>query len=120
MSLPRPIRPTSPNSTGRQLAAFILLPVAWWFILLYGIAPRLLPAFSTPNGEMNAFAVLSITTFGYLFEFFLALNIFRKEGYALRLRALKERTNWRWPRGWKQWGIISRTNERNVLELQGG
>jgi len=95
-----------PQFNWPQLAAFILLPVAWWFILLYGIAPLLLPAFSTPKGELNAFAVLSITTLGYLFEFFLALNIFRKEGYALRLRALKERINWRWPRGWKNWGII--------------
>ena len=41
--------------TWPQLAAFILLPVAWWFILLYGIAPLLLPAFSTPKGELNAF-----------------------------------------------------------------
>jgi hypothetical protein len=95
-----------PQFNWRQLAAFILLPVAWWFILLYGIAPLLLPAFSTPKGELNAFAVLSIQTLGYLFEFFLALNIFRKEGYALRLRALKERIHWRWPRGWKAWAII--------------
>lgn len=68
-----------PQFNWPQLAAFILLPVAWWFILLYGIAPLLRPAFSTPKGELNAFAVLSITTLGYLFEFFLALNIFRKE-----------------------------------------
>ena len=90
----------------RQLAAFLLLPVAWWFILLYGITPLLLPAFSTPDGELNGFAVSSIATLGYLFEFLLALRIFRKEGYALRLRALKERIHWRWPRGWKAWGIV--------------
>ena len=95
-----------PQFSWRQLAAFILLPVAWWFILLYGIAPLLLPAFSTPKGELNAYAVVSIATLGYLFEFFLALYIFRKEGYALRLSALKERIHWQWPRGWKAWGII--------------
>jgi len=95
-----------PQFNWRQLAAFLLLPVAWWFILLYGITPLLRPAFSTPNGEPNAWLYLSIASLGYLFEFLLALRIFRKEGYALRLRALKERINWRWPRGWKKWGII--------------
>ena len=95
-----------PQFNWPQLAVFFLLPVAWWFILLYGIAPLLLGAFSTPNGELNAWVVLSLSTLGYLFEFFLALRIFRNEGYALRLRALKERINWRWPRGWKNWGII--------------
>ena len=95
-----------PQFNWRQLAAFLLLPVAWWFILLYGITPLLLPAFSTSDGELNGFAVSSIATLGYLFEFLLALRIFRKEGYALRLRALKERIHWRWPRGWKAWAII--------------
>jgi hypothetical protein len=95
-----------PQFNWRQLVAFLLLPVAWWFVLLYGIAPLLLPVFSTPEGEMNAYAVVSITTLGYLFEFALALRIFRKEGYPLRLRALKERIHWRWPRGWKAWGLV--------------
>jgi hypothetical protein len=95
-----------PQFNWRQLAVFFLLPVVWWFILLYGITPLLLPAFSAPDGELNGFAVASIATLGYLFEFLLALYIFRKEGYALRLRALKERIHWRWPRGWKAWLII--------------
>jgi hypothetical protein len=89
-----------------QLALFVLLPIGWWLILLYVITPLLLPAFSTPNGEPNAWVVLSISALGYLFEFFLALYIFRKEGYRLRFRALKERIHWHWPRGWKTWGII--------------
>ena len=63
-----------PQFNWRQLAAFILLPVAWWFILLYGITPLLLPAFSTPNGEPNAWLYLSIASLGYLFEFCLALS----------------------------------------------
>jgi hypothetical protein len=95
-----------PQFNWRQLAAYLLLPVAWWFILLYGIAPLLLPAFSAPNGEPNGWLLLSIQVLGYLFEFSLALSIFRKEGYALRLRALRERIHWHWPRGWRAWGII--------------
>jgi len=59
-----------------------------------------------PNGEANAWLFLSIATLGYLFEFCLALYIFRKEGYSLRLSSLKERINWRWPRGWKTWAGI--------------
>ena len=95
-----------PQFNWRQLAAFFILPVAWWFILLYVIVPLLLPAFTTSNGDPNAWFQLSMTALGFLFEFFLALRIFRKEGYALRLSGLKERINWRWPRGWKNWGII--------------
>ena len=95
-----------PQFSWRQLVAFLLLPVAWWFILLYGIARLLLPACSAPNGEPNGWLLLFIQVLGYLFEFFLALYIFRKEGYPLRLQALKERIHWRWPRGWKAWGII--------------
>jgi len=71
-----------PQLSGRQLAAFLLLPVAWWFFLLYGIAPLLLPALSAPNGEPNGWLLLLTQTLGYLFEFLLALWIFRKEGYA--------------------------------------
>jgi hypothetical protein len=66
----------------------------------------LLPAFSAPNGDPNGWLLLFVQVLGYLFEFFLALNIFRKKGYSLRLRALKERIHWRWPRGWKTWGFI--------------
>jgi hypothetical protein len=95
-----------PQFNWRQLAAFLLLPVAWWFVLLYGITPFLLPAFSAPNGEPNGWLLLFIQILGYSFEFLLALRIFRKEGYRLHLRALKERIHWRWPRGWKTWGII--------------
>ena len=105
--VPGEANPTNiPQFNWRHLAAFLLLPVAWWFILLYGITPLLLPAFSAPDGELNGFAVASIATLGYLFEFLLALRIFRKEGYALSLRSLKERIHWHWPRGWKAWVII--------------
>ena len=95
-----------PQFTWRQLAAFLLVPVAWWFILLYGITPLLLPAFSAPNGEPNGWLLLCIQVSAYSFEFLLALRIFRREGYPLRLRALKERIHWRWPRGWKAWVTI--------------
>jgi hypothetical protein len=95
-----------PQFTWSQLAGFFLLPVAWWFILLYGITPLLLPAFSAPNGEPNGWVLLFIQILGYLFEFLLAIRIFRKEGYPLRLHALKERIHWRWPRGWKAWVLI--------------
>jgi membrane protease YdiL (CAAX protease family) len=95
-----------PQFNWRQLAGFLLLPLAWWFVLLYGITPLVLPAFTAPNGELNGYALTSIATLGYLFEFLLALRIFRQEGYPLRWRALKGRIHWRWPRGWKAWLIV--------------
>jgi hypothetical protein len=70
----------------------------YWSIFLnrkQQLASQLLPMLCT------TWAIASLKTLGYPFEFFLALNIFRKEGYALRLHALKERINWRWPHGWK-------------------
>ena len=95
-----------PQLSWPQLAVFVPLPILWWVIVLYIIVPLSLPVFSTPNGEMNGWGISLFPTLAYLFEFALALYIFRKEGYPLRLRALKERIHWHWPRGWKTWGII--------------
>ena len=90
----------------RQLIVFMLMPIAWWFIVLYVLLPLMRPLFSAPNGELNGWALSVFPSLGYLFEFFLALYIFRKEGYSLRWHALKERISWRWPRGWKPWGVV--------------
>ncbi len=97
---------TTPQFNFLQLIVFVLLPLAWWFFLLYVVTPRLLPSITTPDGEISAFPLLILTSLGYLFEFFLALYILRREGYPLRLSALRKRINWRWVRGWKNWGIV--------------
>ena len=95
-----------PQFNWRQLAAFLLLPIAWWFVVLYVITPLVLPVVSAPNGEPNGWWLLISQLLGYLFEFVLALRVFRKEEYPLRLRALKDRIHWHWPHGWKAWLLI--------------
>jgi membrane protease YdiL (CAAX protease family) len=97
---------TIPQFTILQLVGYVLLPIAWWFFILYVVAPFLLPSITTSEGEMNAWALLMLSSLGYLFEFFLALYIFRREGYRLRLSALRSRINWRLVRGWKTWGLV--------------
>lgn len=89
-----------------QLLGFVLLPIAWWFFLLYVVTPWILPAISTPQGEVSAWAFLSISGLGYLFEFLLALFILRGEGYPLSLDALRRRLQWGWVRGWRTWGLV--------------
>jgi len=89
-----------------QLALFVLLPIIWWVVVLYIIVPLLLPHYTTADGELTGWVILSASSLCYLFEFGLALFIFRSEGYQLRLSALRERIHWRWPRSWKTWGLI--------------
>jgi membrane protease YdiL (CAAX protease family) len=97
---------TIPQFSWPQLVLFVALPLAWWFFLLYVVSPLLLPAITTPEGEINGWALLTLQILAYGFEFALALYLFRREGYPLRLKALKARINWRWVRGWKNWGLV--------------
>ena len=95
-----------PQLTWGQLALFVLLPISWWIVVLYFIIPLLLPAHTTADGELTGWVVLLAPSLCYLFEFGIALYIFRSEGYQLRFSALRERINWHWPRSWKTWGLI--------------
>lgn len=95
-----------PQFNWGQLALFVLLPIIWWVVVLYIIVPLLLPHYTTADGELTGWVILSASSLCYLFEFGLALFIFRSEGYQLRLSALRERIHWRWPRSWKTWGLI--------------
>lgn len=81
------------------------LPVGWWFIVIYGIVPRLLPWITTPDGEVNGYALNLITLSCYLFEFFLAIFVLRREGQNFAWAALRKRLNLRWG-GWKAWGLF--------------
>jgi len=87
------------------LVSLFALPVAWWLIIMYLVTPRLLPAITTPGGEINGYALNLITLAGYLFEFFLAIYVLRREGQSFKWKALKTRLNLRWG-GWKAWGLF--------------
>ena len=81
------------------------LPVGWWLLVLYVATPRLLPAITTPEGEINGYALYLITLAGYLFEFALAVFVLRREGQRFTWSALRSRLNLRWG-GWKAWGLF--------------
>lgn len=95
-----------PQLTWGQLALFVLLPISWWFVILYFFVPLLMPGNTTQDGELTGWVILSASSLCYLFEFAIALYIFRLEGFQLRFSTLRERIRWKWPRSWKSWGLI--------------
>jgi membrane protease YdiL (CAAX protease family) len=86
-----------------QIVAMLVWPVLWWLFLFHVIVPLFL---LDDNGEISTWAALSVASLGYLAELIGALVVLRREGYRLTLKALKERINWRWVRGWKNWGLV--------------
>ena len=87
------------------LVGLFALPVGWWFFVLYVITPWLLPSITTPQGEINGYALNLIQLSGYLFEFFLAIYVLRREGQSFAWSALRTRLNLRWG-GWKAWVLF--------------
>jgi hypothetical protein len=87
------------------LAGLFLLPLCWWLFVLYVVAPLLLPSITTPEGEVDGYALNLIQLAGYLFEFFLAIYVLRREGQRFTWPALRTRLNLRWG-GWKAWGLF--------------
>jgi len=87
------------------LIALYTLPVVWWLAVMYLVTPRLLPWITTPEGEINGWALNWITLSCYLFEFVLAVIILRREGQDFNWQTLKSRLNLRWG-SWKTWGIF--------------
>ena len=87
------------------LVGLFVLPVGWWFFVLYVITPWLLPSITTPEGEINGYALYLIQLSGYLFEFLLAIYVLRREGQRFAWPALRTRLNLRWG-GWKAWGLF--------------
>ena len=77
-------------------------PIAWFAILVYGVGPIFLRA----DGSIPTWVVILLSLLGNGAEIAVSLIIFRREGYRLTFSALRERINWRWPKGWKVWGIF--------------
>jgi hypothetical protein len=88
------------------LIGLFVLPVAWWFIVLHVIGPRLLSSITTPDGEINGYALNLISLSCYLFEFLLAVFVLRREGQTFTWAALRNRLNFRWG-GWKAWAMFT-------------
>lgn len=77
-------------------------PIAWFAFLIYGLGPIFLRA----DGTIPSWVVILVSLLGNGAELTVALIIFKREGYRLTFAALRERINWRWPRGWKAWGAF--------------
>jgi hypothetical protein len=78
----------------------LVWPVLWWLFLFHVVVPLFL---LDGSGEISTWAVLSISSLGYLAELVGALVVLRSEGCRLTVRALKQRINWRWERAeWQQ------------------
>jgi hypothetical protein len=72
-------------------------PITWFAILIYALGPMMLRA----DGSVPTWVVILFSLLDNGAELVVALIIFRREGYRLTFSALRERINWRWPKGWK-------------------
>ena len=74
-------------------------PALWFTFLIYFIGRQ----FTPENGITPTWLLLAITILGTGAELAAALVLLKREGYPLRLAALRERIRWQWPKGWKSW-----------------
>jgi len=74
-------------------------PIVWFCLLIYGLGP----AFVRPDGTAPSWSIVLISILGNGLELIASLIIFKREGYALKFSALRERINWRFPKSWKKW-----------------
>ena len=88
------------DSLGKILLMFAW-PAAWFTLLIYGIGRQFVP-----SGEVTpTWLLLLIIVLGTGAELVAGLFLLRREGYPLRIRALRERIRWSWPKGWKAWTL---------------
>lgn len=76
-------------------------PAAWYSFLIHVIAKPFIPE----GGVTPTWVFLSIVALGSGAELVAALILLRREGYQLKLKNLKERIRWNWPKGWKLWMV---------------
>lgn len=80
-------------------------PAVWFTLLIYGIGRQFIPE----GGTTSTWVLLMITVLGTGTELVAGLVLLHREGYPLRISALRDRIRWKWPKGWKAWvlaGIV--------------
>ena len=80
-------------------------PAAWYTLLIYGVGRLFIP----DGGTTPTWYFLLVIVLGAGTEFGVGLLLLHREGYSLRLSALRDRIRWHWPKGWKAWflaGIV--------------
>lgn len=107
MATPATSTPRSPDlsaipqfSLGMILLMFAW-PAAWYMLLIYVLAQPLIP----PGDPTPTWVFLGIVALGTGTEGVVGLLLLRREGYRLTLDSLRDRIRWRWPKGWRAWGI---------------
>lgn len=92
------------DSLGKIILMFAW-PAAWFTVLIYGIGRQFIP----DGGSTPTWMRLLVIVLGTGAELFAGLFLLGREGYPLRISALRERIRWSWPKGWKAWilaGIV--------------
>ena len=74
-------------------------PAIWFTFLIYIVGKQFTPA----GGTTPTWLLLAITALGTGAELVAGLALLRREGYPLKLRALRDRIRWRWPKDRKAW-----------------
>ena len=76
-------------------------PAVWFTLLIYVIGRQFIP-----EGGMTPTWILWLTTvLGTGAELVAGLFLLRREGFPLRISALRDRIRWKWPKGWKAWAL---------------
>ena len=76
-------------------------PAAWYMLLIYVLVQPFIPA----GGVVPTSLFLLVIVLGTGAEGLVGLLLLRREGYRLSLNVLRDRIRWRWPKGWKAWGV---------------
>lgn len=74
-------------------------PAIWFTLLIYVIGRQLVPE----GGTTPTWLLMLITVLGTGAELVAGLALLRREGYPLKIGALRDRIRLRWPKGWKAW-----------------
>ena len=88
------------DSLGKIILMFAW-PAAWFTVLIYGIGRQFVP----DGGSTPTWMLLLVIVLGTGAELFAGLFLLGREGYPLRISALRERIRWSWPKGWKAWTL---------------
>ena len=90
-----------PQDSLGKIVLMFAWPAAWFTLLIYVIGRQFIP----DGGRTPTWLLLLIIVLGTGAELVAGLFLLRREGYPLRIRALRERIRWSWPKGGKAWTL---------------
>lgn len=76
-------------------------PAAWYLFLIYVVMQPFVPA----GGVTPTWAFLTVIVLGTGAEGGVGLTLLLREGRRPGIGSLRDRIRWRWPSGWRAWGI---------------